>query len=219
MKFKLVVVDLEMSHRARHLAAIVVASLVALAGGAIAYASLSSPPRIWNVGDVLGASDLNAAFSNLSALDTRITTLEGKTAVTPIWSSYLPTITSDGTATASRLVRGGSVNYVRFGTTVCLQGHITLGYTAPGTGGTFIKVSLPVAAKAGGASEYGIGTVVRIAGSATSIPAGSGAIEGDKSNIILAKSASGSETSYFTDGDAPTGYGLLFSVNGCYQTD
>jgi hypothetical protein len=77
MKIKVVVVDLELSRRAKRVAVMIAVSLVALTGGAIAYASLSAPLHTWAAGDTLTAADLNNNFSNLTSLDTRIKTLEG----------------------------------------------------------------------------------------------------------------------------------------------
>jgi hypothetical protein len=76
MKIKVVVVDLELSRRAKRVAVMIAVSLVALTAGAIAYASLSAPVRTWASKDVLTADDLNKNFSNLASLDTRIEALE-----------------------------------------------------------------------------------------------------------------------------------------------
>src|SRR5579862_2553811 len=71
MKIKLIVVDLELSRRARRLAVMSVVGALAMGAAAIAYASV---PRTWNDGDTLTAADLNG---NFSALDNRVATLEG----------------------------------------------------------------------------------------------------------------------------------------------
>lgn len=71
MKLKLVVVDLEMSPRARRLLLRVGLPIaIVLGGGAIAYAGNL---HTWSPNDPLTAADLNG---NFSALDTRITNLE-----------------------------------------------------------------------------------------------------------------------------------------------
>jgi hypothetical protein len=130
---------------------------------------------------------------------------------------YAPSITSDGSTLASKVVRGGTIRWFQIGGIVCLQGQVTIGFTVAGAGGTFIKVGLPpgLNGNAGTATQEGIGTIVRTAGSSTAIPAGSGAIESDKTSLILAKN----ENAYFTDGDASSGFSLLYVVNGCYLTN
>jgi hypothetical protein len=70
MKFKLFVIDLELSARAKRIAAAVVVPLLVLGGGAVAYANV---PHSWADGDTLSAADLNG---NFSALDQRVTTVE-----------------------------------------------------------------------------------------------------------------------------------------------
>jgi len=93
MKLKLVVVDLELSKRAkRTLVAALVPALV-LGGGAIAYASNL---HVWADGDTLNATDLNGDFSQL---DGRLVKLEGQPAPVTItaWASYTPTVTAGGT--------------------------------------------------------------------------------------------------------------------------
>ena len=69
MKIKLVVVDLELSTRAKRLAAALAIPLLVLGGGAVAYASV---PHTWNDGDTLTAADLNTNFADL---DTRVMAL------------------------------------------------------------------------------------------------------------------------------------------------
>jgi hypothetical protein len=72
VKLKLVIVDLEMSPRVkRRLLRLGLPIALVLGGSALAYANV---PKVWNSGDKLLAADLNG---NFSALDTRITTLEG----------------------------------------------------------------------------------------------------------------------------------------------
>jgi hypothetical protein len=77
MKLKLVVIDLELSKRAKRIAAAALVPALVLAGGAIAYANV---PHTWKDSDTLGASDLN---NNFSALDTRLSKLEGSAAANP----------------------------------------------------------------------------------------------------------------------------------------
>lgn len=72
MKLKLVIVDLEMSPRVKRLLLrLGLPIALVLGGSALAYANV---PKVWNSGDKLLAADLNG---NFSALDTRITSLEG----------------------------------------------------------------------------------------------------------------------------------------------
>jgi len=88
MKFKVVVVDLELSRREKRALGGGIAACV-LAGAAIAYASV---PTVWSDGDVLTASDLNGNFSNL---DGRTTTLENAR------TTDEQTIASQGTSIAN----------------------------------------------------------------------------------------------------------------------
>lgn len=73
MKLKLVVIDLELSTRAKRIAAGVLVPVLVLAGGAIAYANV---PHTWSNGDTLEAADLNG---NFTSLDQRVTALEANT--------------------------------------------------------------------------------------------------------------------------------------------
>jgi hypothetical protein len=88
MKLKVIVVDLELSTRAKRaaLAATTLAGILLVAGsGAVA-----AVPHTWNDGDTLNAADLNGAFT---ALDTRISTLEAaKAPVVTAWTAYTPTV-------------------------------------------------------------------------------------------------------------------------------
>jgi hypothetical protein len=70
MKIKLVVVDLELSPRARRIVAATLVPAVVLSGGAIAYAGTL---HAWADGDTLTATDLNGNFKDL---DGRVSTLE-----------------------------------------------------------------------------------------------------------------------------------------------
>jgi hypothetical protein len=71
MKLKVVIVDLELSPRAKRLALRIGIPLLVLGGATVAYASV---PVNFMAGSTLHAADLNA---NFTALDARITTLEG----------------------------------------------------------------------------------------------------------------------------------------------
>jgi hypothetical protein len=70
MKIKVVVIDLELSARAKRRAAAALVPVVLLVGGAVAYASSL---HVWADGDTLSAMDLNGNFTQL---DMRVTTLE-----------------------------------------------------------------------------------------------------------------------------------------------
>ena len=78
MKIKVVVVDIEMSRRAKRIAAVIAIPLLVAGAGATAYASLTTPLKTWSKMELLTADDLNAQFANLSGLDSRITALESK---------------------------------------------------------------------------------------------------------------------------------------------
>jgi hypothetical protein len=64
MKIKMVVVDLELSSRAKRIAAAVAVPLLVLGGGAVAYANV---PHTWKDGDVLKADELNENFTGLES--------------------------------------------------------------------------------------------------------------------------------------------------------
>lgn len=70
MKIKLVVIDLELSARAKRIAAAVLVPALVLGGGAVAYAKVQ---HTWADGDTLSAADLNG---NFNALDQRVTMVE-----------------------------------------------------------------------------------------------------------------------------------------------
>lgn len=71
MKLKVVIVDFEVSPRARKLLLrFGLPIALVLGSGALAYANV---PKVWNVGDPLKAADLNG---NFSALDKRVAALE-----------------------------------------------------------------------------------------------------------------------------------------------
>jgi hypothetical protein len=82
MKIKVVVIDLELSRRAKRIAAAVAIPLVLLGGAAVGYAEV---PRTWKDGETLKAEDLNASFKALDAvIEAR---LPGTT-----WKPYTPQI-------------------------------------------------------------------------------------------------------------------------------
>jgi len=84
MKLKVIVLDLELSPRAKRIVAIASVALPLLVGaGAIAWASV---PHTFTDGDTLTAADLN---SNFAALDQARPVVTG-------WVSYTPTVTESG---------------------------------------------------------------------------------------------------------------------------
>jgi formylglycine-generating enzyme required for sulfatase activity len=103
MKLKLVVMDLELSKRAKRIAAGVLVPVLVIAGGAIAYANV---PHTWKDGDTLNATDLNG---NFSAVDQRLLALEG---VGPCPTGY----TQDTSATTIVLCKNGADEIVKVGT-------------------------------------------------------------------------------------------------------
>lgn len=79
MKIKILVIDPELSLRAKR--ALAIAAIPALLlGGAVAYAAV---PKTWTTGEVLKASDLNGNFDALdksvTAIEKRVTAIEQKT--------------------------------------------------------------------------------------------------------------------------------------------
>jgi hypothetical protein len=88
MKLKLVVVDLELSPRAKRLALRIGIPLLALCGATAAYAAV---PVTFTAGTTLHAADLN---TNFSALDARISVLE-KAPKVPHYAQA--TVKNDGT--------------------------------------------------------------------------------------------------------------------------
>jgi hypothetical protein len=91
MKLKLMVVDLELSKRAKRIAAAVLVPVLVVAGGAVAYADML---HVWNQGDTLNANDLNSNFADLNG---RVSTLETKEAAITSWTAYSPAVTASGT--------------------------------------------------------------------------------------------------------------------------
>jgi len=213
MKLRIVTVSLELSRRQKALSLAAIAAFSAF-GVAVATAEV---PHQFVPNELLTADDLNENFEDLDTkvedLDARLTAAEMDG---PVWASYTPTITSNGSTPASSFVRGGTIRYVRIGSTVCLQGQVVIGEQSSGAGGTFIKVSLPPGLPgATGETQTGIGTVARSGDSTTLFWDGSGAIETDVNNVILAKQSS----YYFVDGDARPGAGILWTASGCYETN
>jgi hypothetical protein len=95
VKLKVVVIDLELSPRARRIASAVALGLLFGGVGAIAVARVrDTAPHTWSDGETLTAADLNASFS---ALDSRVAMLEqvGVPVVTP-WTNYVPVVTEGG---------------------------------------------------------------------------------------------------------------------------
>jgi hypothetical protein len=92
MKLKLVVVDLELSKRAKRVMAAALVPVFVVAGGAVAYANVL---HVWAQGDTLNASDLN---SNFAGLDGRVTTLEKTPAPVTVtaWTPYTVNVTVGG---------------------------------------------------------------------------------------------------------------------------
>jgi hypothetical protein len=137
--------------------------------------------------------------------------------VETIWKSYAPTVTSDGT-TPSIYIWNSVFRYKQIGKTVCLQGHISLGNTLSGVGGTYIRMTLPVNAKTGliqpgiGVASLGVGGV-----STPSLTTGSGVIESsDNTKIRLGKN----NGSWFIPGDIGAGYALGYIAPfACYEID
>ena len=208
MKLKLVVVDFELPVRVRKWSVrLGIPLAVMLAGGAVAHAA---GWVTWGPGQLLTADDLNGNFKIIG---------DQVNAIGTAWSSYTPTTSSDGTV-ASVSVHGNQVRYLRFGSTVCLQGQISYGFVLSGSSGTFLKVSLPPGLPGKtGVKQYGIGSVSSAfgvaAGAAVHSYQGAGAIIDDLNNLVLLKGPSDN----FTNADAALGYGIVFVLNGCYETD
>lgn len=96
MTLKMVVLDLEMSKRAKRIAAAVLVPALVLAGGAIAYADTL---HLWKDGETLDAADLNDNFTKLNAA---VTALQQAAAADPFLAAM------QGTYPA---VVGGSETY------------------------------------------------------------------------------------------------------------
>jgi hypothetical protein len=89
MKIKLVVVDLELSKRAKRIVATMLVPILVIAGGALAYAGV---PHTWANGDKLDATDLNANFANLDGRLSPLAAARGKASYADIGSlSIAPT--------------------------------------------------------------------------------------------------------------------------------
>lgn len=91
MKVELVV-NLDLSKRAKRIVAVALVPVVLVAGAAVAHANIA---HVWKEGDTLKAADLNGNFADL---DTRVTALETKPAAVTVtgWVTYSPTATPDG---------------------------------------------------------------------------------------------------------------------------
>jgi len=159
---------------------------------------------MWACGDVSSSSpDAHAAIDAVPVGD--------------VWSSYTPTITTNGSPAASQLVRGGAIRYVQIGKTVCLQGFVAFGERSPGTGGSFVKISVPPGLPgAAGVTQYGLGPVTTTGDSNTLFLSGAAAIEtADVANFILVKESADN----YVDGDARSGRGFNWVASGCYESN
>jgi len=137
MKIKLVVMDLELSKRAKRIAAAVLVPALVIAGGAIAYAGTL---HVWNDGDMLNSSDLNGNFADHEA---RIAALESPANGT--WQSY-PVSLVDAINPTTKITTGvGSNNafYRRRGDSI--EVRIYTDFNAPPSpSGVRIGWTLPV---------------------------------------------------------------------------
>jgi hypothetical protein len=95
MKIKMIVVDLELSTRAKRIAAAAAIPLLVLGGGAVAYANV---PHTWKDGDVLRAEDLNEDFEaherQVSAVESHIT-LDGGYELAATYCGRTPSTAGD----------------------------------------------------------------------------------------------------------------------------
>jgi hypothetical protein len=87
MKIKMVVVDLELSSRAKRVVAAVAVPLLVMGGSAVAYANV---PHSWEDGHTLKAVELNANFDALdqraSKLENNVVALEAKASTSVLGS-------------------------------------------------------------------------------------------------------------------------------------
>ncbi len=139
------------------------------------------------------------------------------------WLSYVPVVQQDGTP-ASVTVLGNTVRYKRIGNTVLVQGYLILGERAPGQGGTFIKLSLPINGRQG-VDQFGIGAVDTYAVQAHNAVPGSGVIYGVDPSVIRFKKGGTEERTtiglgpYFRAEDARHTFGVIYALFGSYEVD
>lgn len=132
--------------------------------------------------------------AKLPAVDgSQLTNLPGSGA----WTAYTPTIVANSGTLGSYTVN--VARYRQIGKTVWLDVAFTI--NTLGTAGSYIKVSVPVAALAG--SSF----VLAGAGGGKSLQVYLGAISGDASNLAL----------FFYDGTFPGVAGSTFAVTGVYE--
>ncbi|HEY3820576.1 MAG TPA: hypothetical protein VGL81_25595 [Polyangiaceae bacterium] len=103
MKLKVVVVDLEISTRAKRLALRIGLPVAALGVATVAYASV---PVTFTAGGTLHAADLN---TNFSALDTRVTTLENSDATSASVAALQANVTSLQTSVTALQTQAGTL--------------------------------------------------------------------------------------------------------------
>lgn len=120
MKIKLVVIDLELSTRAKRIAAAMAIPLLVLGGAAVAYANVQ---HTWSDGETLTAADLNGSFEGL---DKRITALE-QPGVT--LTAVSQTVTAMPAQNAWIPFNGNSISLTPG--TWLLSGAVTLGQNTP----------------------------------------------------------------------------------------
>jgi hypothetical protein len=188
-------------------AAVVGGTVIAALGIGIAIAAPIDTTWIQD-GGVLSASSLS---TDLDGLQTQITALQSQ--VTGSWTTFTPTVTSDGTPASVQLF---NFAYAQVGKTVFIRGVVVVGYTAAGAGGTFTKISLPVPG-AMGVQQDGVGVVVSnyVNGAPGSLYGGWGRIvAGDEGNVLLVNS-----TGNVTNGYATLNHDFQWVVDGAYQSN
>jgi hypothetical protein len=129
------------------------------------------------------------------------------------WTAFAPVVTSDGTAGSVQLF---SFYYNQVGKTVFVKGVAVFGQVTSGSGGSFVKLSLPIAGKTGVVQD-GIGAVLGsyVGGAPANYRPGWGKIvAGDEGNVSLT-----TEAGNFTWANAVVGSDFKWIVNASYETN
>jgi hypothetical protein len=227
MRLKVVIVDLEIPVRVKKWALRIGIPVSVLAGAGFAFAG--PPTNEYATGQPLTKMALDDNFNYLqneiggdagngglageiAALQTQVTALQGQVAGT--WTAFTPVVASDGTAASIQLL---NFSYSQVGKMVFIRGVALFGYTAPGAGGTYVKLSLPIAGVTG-LQQNGIGTVLQTysvsTAPATYRPGWGRIVSGDEGNVLLTEPAGN-----FVNGNAGSGYGFEWIVDGAYESN
>lgn len=181
-------------------------------------ALIQNAQSFFNENGLLNISQVASQYNNLNSSYTVLNNFMNEVAM-PVWAPYQPQVYSDGSTKASYTT--SYFQYKVLGKTVYVSGVLSIGFLNVGSGGSYLRLQLPLASRPGITQTLGIVSGVDFSAGTLTSPGGIGVITpGNYTSALLVKFNKDSNIdSPYTDQDAIFGYGIVYNFDGSYLID